>query len=52
MILWDPAERVERVSDAALPDMTPVPILEEPSRKVTEPLVPDGTVAVKVTDCV
>jgi hypothetical protein len=52
VILCDPPERVESVRDATVPDMTPVPIVLVPSRKVTEPAVPDGTVAVKVTDCV
>lgn len=52
VILCDPAARVEIAKLAVVPDMTPVPIVLAPSRKVTEPVVPDGTVAVKVTDCV
>jgi hypothetical protein len=52
VILWEPPARVEIIRVAVVPDMAPVPMVVAPSRKVTEPVVPDGTVAVKVTDCV
>jgi hypothetical protein len=52
VILCEPAAREEIVRPAAVPDITPLPILFAPSKNVTVPVVPDGKVAVKVTDWV
>jgi len=52
VILCEPTRSAEVVNVAALPDITPVPMIVEPSRKVTVPVLPEGKVAVKVTDCV
>jgi hypothetical protein len=41
---------VEVVKVAAPLPIVPKPRVAEPSRKVTVPVTPDGTVAVKVTD--
>jgi hypothetical protein len=52
VMLCDPTRRVEVVNVAVVPEITPVPMVVEPSRKVTVPVLPEGKVAVKVTDCV
>lgn len=52
VILCDPARRVEVVNVAVLPEIAANPMVVEPSRKVTVPVLPEGKVAVKVTDCV
>jgi hypothetical protein len=52
VILCDPTSRVAVVKVAVLPKITPVPMVVEPSRKVTVPVFPEGKVAVKMTDCV
>ena len=51
MILCEPTERLEVVNVAVVPDITPLPILVEPSKKTIVPVFPVGTVPVKVTDC-
>jgi hypothetical protein len=52
VILCAPTRRVEVVNVAVVPEITPVPRVVVPSRKVTVPDVAEGKVAVKVTDCV
>jgi hypothetical protein len=52
VIVCEPTRSVEVVSVAALPEIAPVPMVVEPSRKVTSPVLPEGKVAVKVIDCV
>ena len=52
VMLCEPTSSADVVSVAVLPEITPVPMLVAPSLNVTEPLFPDGRVAVKVTDCV
>ena len=51
VMLCDSTARVEVVSVAVEPEIVPVPMLVVPSKKVTVPVLPEGTVAVKVTDC-
>jgi hypothetical protein len=51
VILCAPKRSVEVVKVAVVPEITPVPMLVAPSRKVTVPVLPVGKVAVKVTDC-
>jgi hypothetical protein len=51
VMLCPPTRRVEVVNVAVVPDTTPVPMVEAPSRKRTVPApFPSGKVAVKVTD--
>lgn len=52
VILCDPTRSVAVVNVAVESEITPVPIVVEPSRKLTVPVLPEGNVAVKVTDCV
>jgi hypothetical protein len=52
VILCDPTRSVEVVNVAVVPEITPVPMVVEPSRNLTVPVLPEGKVAVKVTDCV
>jgi len=52
VILCEPTSIVDVANVAALPEITPVPMLLAPSLNVTVPVFPDGRVAVKVTDCV
>ena len=52
VILCEPASRVEVVNVAVVPEIVPEPILVVPSKNVTVPVLPEGKVAVKVTDCV
>jgi hypothetical protein len=50
-MLCAPPERLEVVSVAVAPDITPLPILFVPSKKVIVPVFPITTLAVKITDC-
>ena len=52
VILCDPTSRLEIVNVAVAPEMTPAPMLFEPSKKTTVPVLLGSNVAVKVTDCV
>jgi len=52
VILCPPTRSVEVVNVAVVPEIAPVPIFVVPSKKVTDPVLPEGKVAVKVTDCV
>ena len=45
------AKRLDVVNVAIPPEMTPLPILFTPSKKLIVPVFPLATVAVKVTDC-
>ena len=51
VILCEPTERLDVVNVAVVPDMTPLPMLVEPSKKTIVPVFPVGTVPVKATDC-
>jgi hypothetical protein len=50
VIVWTPALSVEVVRVAVPLFIAPVPRIVEPSRKVTLPVTPLGTWAVKITD--
>lgn len=52
VILCELTKSVAVVKVAVALEITPVPMVVEPSRKVTVPVLPEGNVAVKVTDCV
>ena len=52
VILCEPTRSAEVVNVAVVLEITPVPMVVEPSRKVTVPVFPEGKVAVKVTACV
>jgi hypothetical protein len=52
VILCEPARSVAVAKVAVVPEITPVPMVVEPSRKLTVPVLPEGNVAVKVTDWV
>jgi hypothetical protein len=50
VILCEPTRRDEVVNVAVVPKTAPVPMTVTPSRKVTDPVLLTGNVAVKVTD--
>ena len=50
-MLCAPPERAEVVSVAVTPDITPLPMLVVPSKKVIVPVFPATTVPVNVTGC-
>ena len=49
--MCDPTDRVDVVKVAVVPLITPLPILVPPSKKLMMPVLVNGKVAVKVTDC-
>ena len=51
VILCEPTARLEVVNVTVGPDIVVVPMTVDPSRKVTDPVLPPPNVAVKVTDC-
>ena len=51
VILCEPTRSVDVESVAVVPEMTPVPMLVVPSKKLTVPLFPGGSVAVKIMGC-
>lgn len=51
VMLCEPKARLEVVKVTVGPLITVVPITVAPSRKVTDPVLLDPSVAVKATDC-
>ena len=49
VMLCDPTERLEVVRVAVVPEITTVPMLFVPSKKLIVPVLPAGTVVVNVT---